>query len=466
MKTIGRVPVGEFGSRRQHWFHIPVLVVCLAMSGMFASATTWAQPAPANAEDRQLDAALQSEIIDSIAAALNEIYVFPEVAEKMVQNMRRKLKDKDYQDLTGCREFTGQLTEDMKEISKDGHLHCHFASEELIQMQTGDTLTDDARRQELEEARSMNFGFKTVQLLPGNVGYLDFRNFSGLPEAGPTAVAAMNFLAYADAIIFDMRENGGGSPTMIQLLTSYLLDEPTHLNSFYIRKEDTIKQFWTHNWVPGPRMPDVDVYVLTSEYTFSGAEEFTYNLKNLERATIIGETTGGGAHPTDRRLFANLNVWISVPFGRAINPITGTNWEGTGVTPHIEVPREKALDVAYMKALEKLLKETDDPRRQGTYQWVIDGKKVLLEPVTVEVSALQDYVGSYGPRQIRLENDQLVYQREERPPYRLTPMGDDRFLAGDLEYFRIQFVRDDAGQVVKLVGQYDNGRTDSHERDK
>jgi len=139
-------------------------------------------------------------------------------------------------------------------------------------------------------------------------------------HAGGTAVAAMKFLGNCDAVIIDLRDNGGGSPSMIQLISSYFLDESTHRNSFYIRKTDEMKQFWSYEHVDGKRLTDAPVCILTSNYTFSGAEEFTDNMKNLERATIIGETTGGGAHPTERKLFAGLCVKISVPFGRAVNP--------------------------------------------------------------------------------------------------------------------------------------------------
>ncbi len=421
--------------------------------------------ASAKPEDRSIDAVLQAEIIDSIAYALNEVYVFPDVARKMEEHIRKQYKDKVYQGITSCREFAGKLTEDLREISKDRHLGVRFASDEMIKSFSSDTLTDEAKKQEQQERRRENFGFKTVKLLHGNIGYIDLRGFYDAADGGMTAIAAMNFLAYADAIIFDLRKNGGGSPSMIQLITSYLLDEPTHLNSFYIRKDDTTEQFWTQAYVQGPRLVDADVYVLTSHYTFSGAEEFTYNLKNLKRGTIIGETTGGGAHPIDMRLFANLNVGMSLPFGRAVNPITGTNWEGTGISPDIEVPQEQALDVAYLKALKKLIDEEDDPDRKQRLAWVIEGKEAMLKPFVPLEGVLQDYVGVYGPRRIWMEGEELYYQRGENPQYLLIPMAADKFMVNGLDYFRIEFVRDETNRVVKLVGLYDNGHTDNHERD-
>jgi C-terminal processing protease CtpA/Prc len=336
----------------------------------------------------------------------------------------------------------------------------------MIAQFEGDTLTDEGKKRELEERRRDNFCFKEIKLLEGNIGYLDFRCFSEATEAGPTAIAALNFLAYTDAIIFDLRQNGGGSPSMIQLISSYLFREPTHLNSFYVRESDSINQFWTQAYVEGPRLSDVDVYVLTSSYTFSGAEEFTYNLKNLKRGTIIGETTGGGAHPTDIKIFHHLNVGMSLPFGRAINPISGTNWEGTGITPDIEVPQEKALDVAHLKALEKLLEKAKDPKREAELKWAIEGKKVLLNPVKIEPKNLKIYVGQYGPRKIWMENGDLYYQRENRPKYKLIPMGNHWFMLDGLDYFRIQFVVDDKGKSTELIGHYSSGPTDSHKRSK
>lgn len=191
--------------------------------------------------------------------------------------------------------------------------------------------------------------------------HLKLRCFADAGAAGATAIAAMNFLGGSDALIFDLRANGGGTPSMISSCSSYLF-EPTHLNSFYIRKEDETKQFWTQAYVPGPRLAKVPVFVLTSSRTFSGAEEFSYNLKNTKRGTIVGETTGGGAHPVRGYKVEGYDVTVAVPFGRAINPISGTNWEGKGVEPDIAVPADQALDVAYAKAARDRRVRRQEPR--------------------------------------------------------------------------------------------------------
>jgi hypothetical protein len=440
-------------------------LILLTLFGLFLKSLE-AQQTSQSPPDKIIDDQMQAEVIDRVSKALNEVYVFPNVAKEMEKYLHKQYGEVKYKDLTSLNQFCQKLTQDLQEISKDKHLGVRFLTDEMIAKFEGDTLTDEGKKRELEERRRDNFCFKEIKLLEGNVGYIDFRCFSEAADAGPTAIAAMNFLAHADAIIFDLRQNGGGSPSMIQLISSYLFKEPTHLNSFYIRKSDSIQQFWTQAYVEGPRLTDVDVYVLTSSYTFSGAEEFTYNLKNLKRGTIIGETTGGGAHPIDYKIFHHLNVGMSLPFGRAINPITGTNWEGTGITPDIEVPQEKALDVAHLKALEKLLEKAKDPQRLAELKWAIEGKKVLLNPVKIEEKKLKMYVGLYGPRKILMENGDLYYQRENRPKYKLISMDNHWFMLEGLDDFRIQFVVDEKGKATELVGHYKSGTTDSNKRSK
>jgi hypothetical protein len=435
------------------------IVICLFINAVDIHSQQVAPP-----EDKKIDAKMQATIIDSVTQALNEVYVFPDVAKKMEKHLRLQYKKKAYQNITSLTEFTQKLTEDLQEISHDKHLWVRFASDELLARFQGDTLTDEAKQRELEERQRDNFCFKEVKILEGNIGYVDFRCFSEATEAGPTAIAAMNFLAHTDAIIFDLRQNGGGNPSMIQLITSYFFPEPVLLNTFYIRKSDSTNQFWTQACVQGPRMTNTDLYVLTSRNTFSGAEEFTYNLKNMKRATIIGDTTGGGAHPIDLKAFHSLNVGMSLPFGRAVNPVTGTNWEGNGVSPDISVPQEKALQTAHLEAIKKIIERTKDEDRKRSLTWSLETMNVLLNPAKVDVQLMQKYAGKYGPRAITLENGELYYQREGRPKYKMVPMSQDTFIFDDLRYFRLKFVSDSTGRVTEVVGVYNDGHTDSSPR--
>jgi C-terminal processing protease CtpA/Prc len=228
----------------------------------------------------------------------------------------------------------------------------------------------------------MNHTFTKVERLRGNIGYIEFLNFLDPDLAADTVAAAMNFVNGTDALIIDMRSNGGGSPAMVALVCSYLFGpEPVHLNDLYWREGNRTDEFWTKKEVSGKRYLNKDVYVLTSKRTFSGAEEFTYNLKNLKRATIVGETTGGGAHPgTGFRLSDHFGMFV--PTGRAISPITKTNWEGTGVTPDVDVPADQALLVARLMALKKSLTTLSNPDFKADVQDEI-------QKVEKELSALK-----------------------------------------------------------------------------
>jgi retinol-binding protein 3 len=331
----------------------------LAVILLVAWANLLAQNATPPAE-LTLDAAARAEVIDGALKALEEDYVFPEVAQKMAQAIRARQNRKEYDSVTSGAQLAQMLTEHLREVSRDKHLRVNFNPQVLPPQPPRPTAgappTADAQRQ-LERqstiAGRQNFGFVKVERLAGNIGYVDFRGFMPPAIAGDTATAAMNFLASTDAVIFDMRQNGGGDPAMVAFITSYLFGpQPVHLNDFYFRPTNETRPSWTLPYVPGKRLTNKDVYILTSSRTFSGAEEFTYNLKHLKRATVVGETTGGGAHLVAGRRI-NDHFAIGVPSGRPINAVTKTDWEGVGVEPDVKVSADNALKTAHLKALEK-----------------------------------------------------------------------------------------------------------------
>lgn len=315
--------------------------------------------------DLTIDAATRTQVIDAVLKRLNESYVFPDMAKKMELSIRDRIAKKEYDRITSSREFAATLTKDLQAVSNDKHLRLRFSHASIPERGPRREPTAEEREQRLRDLTWMNHGFAKVERLPGNIGYLEFVNFMDEELGADTVAAAMNFVNNTDALIIDMRSNGGGNPAMVALVCSYLFGpEPVHLNDLYWREGNRTEEFWTKKEVAGKRYLNKDVYVLTSKRTFSGAEEFTYNLKNLKRATIIGETTGGGAHPGGGfRITEHFGMFV--PTGRAISPITKTNWEGTGVTPDISVPADQALLVARVMALRKSHTTITNPDRKA-----------------------------------------------------------------------------------------------------
>ncbi|MET7419487.1 S41 family peptidase [Dactylosporangium sp. NPDC005555] len=247
--------------------------------------------------------------------------------------------------------FAARVTAVFHEVSGDRHLRLLVRSPDHRTA----TTPEEAEAAWLEAQRLGNHHIAAVRRLDGNVGYIDLRGVASPGTGGPAVTAAMLLVAHTGALIFDLRRNKGGDPDGVQLWHSYLFpDSDTHLNDIYDGRTGTTRQFWTLAYVPGPRYLDRPVYVLTSDFTFSAGEEFAYNLQALRRATLVGEVTRGGAHPTDR-FPVSPALEVAVPIARSINPVTGTNWEGTGVTPDVTVPAGDALRVAHRSALEHVL---------------------------------------------------------------------------------------------------------------
>jgi retinol-binding protein 3 len=308
----------------------------------------------------QIDAMARAHAVTGAAALLDTFYVFPDVARRMGDSLRARLARKEYDGYANGVMFATRLDDDLAELSHDKHLHVNYSARAMPPEPArpvgapprAPSPEDQAREREFLDR--INCGFVKAEQLPGNIGYLKFNMFADTAQCGATASAAMTFLAGTRALIIDLRENGGGSPGMVAFVSSYLFDRRTHLNDLWTRRTNKTEEFWTRESVSGRRFGgEKPVHVLTSARTFSGAEEFTNNLKTLKRATIVGETTGGGAHPVSGHRI-DEHFMIGVPFARAINPITHTNWEGVGVKPDIVVPASEALATAEKVLREKL----------------------------------------------------------------------------------------------------------------
>lgn len=269
-----------------------------------------------------------------MAELLGKHYVFPETAASLGQKLIEAERRGDYAALSTVTQLTARLTDDLQRLAGDKHLG-------LQEVPSGDRSPAGAG----PPPNADNQGYAESRLLEGNVGYVDLRIFAPAEVAQEAAGRAMAAVATADALVFDLRNNMGGAPSGVQYLCSYLFADKVHLNSLYWREGERTEEFWTLDEVRGAKRPNVPVFVLTSERTFSGAEEFAYNLQTRKRATIVGEVTRGGANPGNSYALAP-GLMMRVPTGRAINPVTNTNWEGVGVQPEVPVDEEQALERA------------------------------------------------------------------------------------------------------------------------
>jgi hypothetical protein len=331
--------------------------------------TAGAQAAPAQpvAEpDRPVAAAERARVVAGVLDSLRAAYVFPDAVAGMAAAVHRHARRGAYDGLT-ARALADSLTAHLRAARRDGHLRVAYRPTSMAPPPpAADSAAVRAERaRERAAAERANHGVHRVERLAGNVGYLALHAFAEPEGAGPALAAAMTLLAHTDALILDLRANGGGYPPTADLVASYLLDaRPVHLLSFYHRPTDRTFDSWSLAAVPGPRYGAArPVYVLTSRATASAAEALAYTLRHLGRATVVGDTTGGHAHPGGYRDVGG-GFAVFVPDGRPTSPVTRGNWEGVGVVPNVVTPAAGALPAAHVAALRALLGAARDPERR------------------------------------------------------------------------------------------------------
>ncbi|WP_030869183.1 S41 family peptidase [Streptomyces sp. NRRL F-2747] len=288
-------------------------------------------------------------VIDETARLLVEHYVFPDIAEQLAGLLQRRVAEGAY-DVDGAEEFAQLVTADLQSVNGDRHLRLKHHADPVSPKQGAATL--DAMRREFDTSLG---GVPRVQLLDGGVAVVELAPMLfPLEWAAEPLGAALTLASRAQALIVDLRANRGGDPDAVAFVCSYLLDERTHLNTMYWRRDGRREQSWSLPHVPGARFGgSKPLYVLSSDSTFSAAEELAYDLQQLGRAVVVGERTRGGAHPC-KGWTVHPHLEATIPVGRAINPVSGTNWEGTGVQPDIPCAAADSLAHAHALALARL----------------------------------------------------------------------------------------------------------------
>jgi C-terminal processing protease CtpA/Prc len=341
--------------------------LALAVAALLFSTLSFAQqpPGPPTQPDMTIDAAQRQLIIDGTVRELRANYVFPELAKKMEQSLRQHQKRGTYDAITSAEKMSSTLSDHMQAVSNDKHLRVFYHANPSPEQEKDRKPTAEQQAQELADMKVQNFGIERVERLPFNVGYLALHAFAPAKAASESIAAAMTVLGNTKALIIDLRKNGGGDPNTVTMLASYFFDERTRMNDIYYRQGDRTEQMWSSEVVSGTHYGQKkDVYILTSKYTFSAAEDFSFAMKNLKRVTIVGETTGGGAHPGDMaRLDKHFDMFV--PNGRAMNPVTKLDWEVVGVAPHVSTSADDALKTAQIAILKKIADTEKDQERLG-----------------------------------------------------------------------------------------------------
>jgi hypothetical protein len=441
--------------KQTHFLKILTLALSLLSLTLFAQ-----QPvAPLTSAEKKL-------VIDSICGRLTDVYIYPEAARKMVSVLSIKYHNGDYDIISDPSRFASKLAADLADVSQDRHVNITFdpawvqASRKVMSKKDSLELVN----RDFPNARADNFGFRKVAILDGNIGYLNLTKFYDPEMGGETAAAAMGFLSNTDALIIDLRQNDGGRADMVQLIASYLFDpDPVMIVDIYSRAGDEHRQDWTLPYVPGKRMADKPLYLLIGQATFSAAESFCYFLKNRRRGILVGQATGGGAHPVHHQMLTE-RFTIFIPFARPIDPITKSDWQGIGVTPNIAVAEKEALVVAHTDALKRVLKSQPENRNAS---WALAAMNVQVHPVSVSETVLKSYAGSYsgGIRTLTFEKGKMYVQRTGEPRYELVPLTSDTFSIPEMPYLQIKMTLEN-GKTIGLERQYNDGSVLKELKDK
>ena len=358
------------------------LALLLGLAPLTNALAQGAPPAP-----KPVSAADRHAVLQALSTKLQANYVFPDVAKTVSAALLAKESSGGYASANTTTAFAEALSKDLREMGKDGHFQVGYDPDfrEPPAANSGvlpDKVELEKRRQEIADR---GFGIQKVELLPANVGYLEVRGFGPTQFVDEAFAAAMNLLSGTEALILDLRRNGGGEPESVAYLMSHFFEgtDQRHLNDIYWRPDDSTRQFWTTAAV-GTHYSK-PVYVLISGRTFSGGEECAYDFQTQKRATLVGETTGGGANPGDG--FAlDKGFAAFIPTGKAINPITHTNWEHVGVKPDIAVPAADALKTAHAALLRSFIAKSKEA-----------GEREYLQDVLAKVEAGTVEAPNYKP---------------------------------------------------------------------
>lgn len=400
----------------------------------------------------------KDNILLKVIEKLETIYPFPEIAEKTIDALQSQISNGFYKQYDSPNEFATQVTLALEKFSNDKHLDLIYdpqLAEALLEETSNST---DYTNEEAKIEIWNNYGFKELKILDGNIGYLKLSVFFSTDYAGEMADISMNYFNNCKALIIDLRQNGGGWGDMVNYLLGYFIDnkEPLVLNVSKSTLDSSVYSEVVPSYVPGKKLTDIPIYILTSQATASAAESFISHLKYFNKnVTIVGKKTKGAENPVEHIPIGD-NFVLQIPAWKKIYSKSPNIWEGIGINPDIEVEQIDAFKTAHKKAIEKLLTTTSDKTAIDKYQWALDGVTASYD--NVGINSIQKFSGIYGKIKIIHKDNKLYYQFGERAAIRLIPISENYFIVEGIDYFRIKFIKTNNGTILKQIFTLGNER--------
>ena len=425
-----------------------ILAGAAALATVSASDAALAQGSAVTTSS-QIDA---KAVVADVQRILDANYVLPEMRPKLRAALSQGLAAGRY-NVSDPSVLAERINADMSAVAHDAHLGMQFDPKQSAQLAAhpAGAGADDAppSAEEIRFADRLNHGILQLKVLPGNIRYMETVGFFWGGEKTKAAYDnAMRFLKEGEAVIIDMRQNGGGSPDAVRYLISHFLQPNTPIVTFYMRGQegDTWKSLGPQ---PAGSLAGKPLYVLTGGRSASAAEEFVGHVAGYKIGELVGETTAGAGYRNEFFPVAGGYV-ISVSVGRAVLASTGKDWEKVGIAPTVKVEQDKALEMAQVRALQKLA-STATGEDKAIFEASAQVLEAQLTPVATALPAAQ-YAGVYGVRHITNDGGKLVFQREGGPKGQLVAVAANEFAFVADPMQRVKFkVAGDAATELELI---------------
>ncbi|MFN2637990.1 MAG: S41 family peptidase [Gemmatimonadaceae bacterium] len=433
----------------------PTVVAVWRRMGIAAAVTLLLLGGAINAAHAQtLSPAQQDSAITAIGGLLRSDYVYDTTGARCADALAARRSSAPPSAPIAATLFAEQITAQLRACANDQHLEVVVSQPAPPAASPSPAPLSAVRdsapaRPWLPPLRRRNFDFLRAERLLGNVGYLEMASFPPPEVAGKTVAGAIAFLANSDALIIDLRQNGGGTGDMVRYLATWFFDDQTAITATWRRADHRLTEDRTLPFVPGERLPRIPLYILTSRGTFSAAEAFAFGLQQLARARVVGDRTRGGANAGRyRNIGAGLRLFV--PMANARSPVNGRSWERVGVVPDIAAPAPAALDAAHVAALEGLLKSAPrDSARTRLLEWDLAAARQRLNGTQLTAAQCQHVAGEYQDnRSITCRSSRLYYSLGNEPERELYPLGGNVFFSGDFDQSRLEFAGSSSQRTV------------------